>query len=40
MNVLEHTHDVTDDRRVTEVRAVLTVGGPHIEVECLAGVVV
>jgi hypothetical protein len=40
MDVLEHTYDVTDDGRVTEVRAVLTVGGPHIEVECLAGVVV
>jgi len=40
MDVLEHKYEVSDSGTVTEVRAVLTVGGPHIEVECFAGVVV
>jgi len=37
--VLEHRYEITDDGSVQEVRAVLTVGGPHIEVRCLSGVV-
>jgi len=32
-------YEVTESGNVTEVRATLTVGGPHIEVECLRGVV-
>ena len=39
LGVLEHRYEITDDGTVQEVRAVLTVGGPHIEVECLSGVV-
>jgi hypothetical protein len=39
MHILEITYEVTERGDVTEVIAVLTVGGPHIEVECLRGVV-
>jgi len=38
-NILELKYEVTERGDVTEVIAVLTVGGPHIEVECLRGVV-
>jgi len=39
MSILEIKYEVTESGDVTEVIAVLTVGGPHIEVECLRGVV-
>jgi hypothetical protein len=39
-NILEIKYEVSGRGDVTEVTAVLTVGGPHIEVECLRGVVV
>jgi hypothetical protein len=39
MSILEIKYEVTESGTVTEVIAVLTVGGPHIEVECLRGVV-
>jgi hypothetical protein len=38
-DILEIKYEVTESGTVTEVIAVLTVGGPHIEVECLRGVV-
>ena len=38
-DILEIKYEVTERGDVTEVIAVLTVGGPHIEVECLRGVV-
>jgi hypothetical protein len=38
-DILEIKYEVTESGDVTEVIAVLTVGGPHIEVECLRGVV-
>lgn len=37
--VMEHRFTVTDSGDVREVEAVVTVGGPHIVVECLIGVV-
>lgn len=37
--VLEHRYTVTDRGDVREVTAVVTTGGPHIEVECLSGIV-
>jgi hypothetical protein len=39
MSILEIKYEVSERGDVTEVIAVLTVGGPHIEVECLRGVV-
>jgi len=39
MHILEIRYEVTESGDVTEVTAVLTVGGPHIEVDCLRGVV-
>ena len=39
MLILEIKYEVSERGDVTEVIAVLTVGGPHIEVECLRGVV-
>jgi len=39
MSILEKKYLVSERGDVTEVIAVLTVGGPHIEVECLRGVV-
>jgi hypothetical protein len=38
-DIIEMKYEVTERGDVTEVIAVLTVGGPHIEVECLRGVV-
>ena len=38
-DIIEIKYEVTERGDVTEVIAVLTVGGPHIEVECLRGVV-
>jgi len=38
-DILARTYEVTESGTVNEVRVVLTVGGPHIEVECLRGVV-
>jgi len=38
-DILEIKYEVTESGTVTEVIAVLTVGGPHIEVECIRGVV-
>jgi len=38
-DILEIKYEVSESGTVTEVIAVLTVGGPHIEVECLRGVV-
>jgi len=38
-DILEIKYEVTESGTVTEVIAVLTVGGPHIKVECLRGVV-
>jgi hypothetical protein len=38
-DILGLKYEVTESGNVTEVRATLTVGGPHIEVECLRGVV-
>jgi len=39
MSILEIKYEVSERGDVTEVIAVLTVGGPYIEVECLRGVV-
>jgi len=39
-DILGLKYEVTESGNVTEVRATLTVGGPHIKVECLTGVVV
>jgi len=39
MDILEIKYEVNERGDVTEVFAVLTVGGPHIEVECYRGVV-
>ena len=39
MSILEIKYEVSERGDVTEVIAVLTVGGPHIKVECLRGVV-
>ncbi len=39
MHILEITYEVTESGDVTEVTATLVSGGPHIEVECLRGVV-
>ena len=38
-DVLEHKYTVDDRGNVTEVRAVVTVGGPYLYVDCLSGVV-
>jgi len=38
-DILAQTYEVTESGTVNEVSVVLTVGGPHIEVECLRGVV-
>jgi hypothetical protein len=38
-SLLELTYEVSESGTVTEVTAVVTVGGPHIEIECLNGVV-
>jgi len=38
-DILGIQYEVTESGNVTEVIAVLTVGGPHIEVDCLRGVV-
>jgi hypothetical protein len=38
-DILGIKYEVVERGDVTEVTAVLTVGGPHIEVECLRGVV-
>jgi hypothetical protein len=38
-DILEIKYQVTESGSVQEVTTVLTVGGPHIEVECLRGVV-
>jgi hypothetical protein len=39
IEVMEHRYTVTDSGDVREVEAVVTVGGPHIVIECLSGVV-
>jgi len=39
MSIYSVKYEVTERGDVTEVIAVLSVGGPHIEVECLRGVV-
>lgn len=39
MSILEIKYEVSERGDVSEVIAVLSVGGPHIEVECLRGVV-
>jgi|APHM01.1.fsa_nt_gi hypothetical protein len=39
-SMVELKYEVNGRGTVTEVYAVLTAGGPHIEVECLRGVVV
>jgi hypothetical protein len=38
-DIIAQTYEVTERGDVNEVSVVLTVGGPHIEVECLRGVV-
>lgn len=39
INPLEFKFTVSYDGRVREVTAVLTIGGPHIEVDCIGSVV-
>jgi hypothetical protein len=39
MHILEIKYEVTESGDVTEVTATLVSGGPHIEVDCLRGVV-